>query len=207
MDNYLYKFGKQQHIEEMLKFGRMRIAAASSFDDPSLNLAVRDKELEVSFIDSSENILIQVVDEQTLEVKRDIAPIGDIQLTLESPSDYYVMCFASIFESRLFDEFGADACLIIRDPLRFVTRIFKEIQAREPKWTGRATFVTYYNPQSPEVLPKSVFFYKDNSYKYQQEYRIVFRPSMSVRTLEPIFIEMGNLEDYCELVNLESVRY
>lgn len=44
--DYLFKFGKECHLRPMLKKGKIRIAPASSYDDPSLNKAVQDKELE-----------------------------------------------------------------------------------------------------------------------------------------------------------------
>ena len=44
--SYLLKFGHKQHITDMIEKGVLRISPAESYDDPSLNPAIADREYE-----------------------------------------------------------------------------------------------------------------------------------------------------------------
>ncbi len=46
--DYLFKYGKSKYLKQALIEKKIRISPASSYDDPSLNPAIRDKELELS---------------------------------------------------------------------------------------------------------------------------------------------------------------
>ena len=198
--DYLFKFGKECHLRPMLEKGKILIKPASSYDDPSLNKAVQDKELEVSIFAKPSETKIHRVNQETLETESIIEPIGNITFTLECPSDYYVFCLASVYDLRLFDDFPSDSCLVIRDPKRFVERVFDEFKELTANWSGCATFVTYYDPLRIAQMPSSVFFHKHFRYAYQKEYRVVLRPREPIEKLEQFFIEIGSLEEYCDLV-------
>ena len=92
--DYLVKYGELRHLRPMFEKGILRIAPASSYNDPSLNQARKDSELEVSvFLDPSET-KIELVDEHTLEPQRIIETLGSITFTMDFPSDYYVSCLS-----------------------------------------------------------------------------------------------------------------
>lgn len=195
----ILKFGKLCHLEEMLNRGRIRFAGARSYGEITLTVAQQDNELEVEVFDDAANVRVHTVNQQTLEPIREIKPIGQVSFTLESPSDYYISCFTSTFDPRFFHDFNADAFLVINDPHRFVTSAFNAFEPVAPGWTGRATFVNYYDPQK-SVVPKTVYFEKNLRYEYQNEYRIVFRPPTIMPVLKPFFLHIGNLSDYCEII-------
>ncbi len=46
---FILKYGKYQYLQSCLEEGKIRIMPASSYDDPSLNPAIRDAELEIKF--------------------------------------------------------------------------------------------------------------------------------------------------------------
>src|SRR2546429_6586747 len=48
--DYLVKYGEQPYLRPMFERGRLRIAPAASYNDPSLNQARRDSELEASIL-------------------------------------------------------------------------------------------------------------------------------------------------------------
>jgi len=201
----LLKFGKLRHLEEMLERGRIRFAGAKSYGEAILTLAQQDNELEVEVFADAAEIRVQKVNERTLEPTSDINPIGQVSFALESLSDYYISCMTSAFDPRFFNDFGADAFLLITDPHRFVERIFSAFGPIARGWTGKATFVNYYDPQTAKV-PKNVFFEKNIRYEYQKEYRIAFRPPQITPLLESFFLDIGSLADYCEIIVSEALN-
>lgn len=201
--DYLFKYGEERYLRPILEKGLIRLAPASFYSDPSLNLAQKDDELEVSILANPIRVKVQRVDQQTLEDEGEpIHPIGNVNFTLQYPSDYYVFCLASSYDLRLYDDFPSDSCLVIRDPKRFVEKIFAAFEEKVPKWSGCATFVSYYDPLRLEKMPSRVFFHKHFRYSYQKEYRIVLRPPEPVGNLSPLFIEIGSLEEYCDLIKV-----
>lgn len=195
----ILKFGKLHHLEEMLSRGRVRFAGAKSYGEATLTVAQQDNELEVEVFADSADVRVYKVDQQTLEPTGEIKPIGQVSFLLESPSDYYISCFTSTFDPRFFNDFNADAFLLINDPHRFVTTISSAFEPIAPGWTGKATFVNYYDPLNAKV-PKDVFFEKSTQYEYQKEYRIALRPPQVVPILEPFFLDIGSLAAYCEII-------
>jgi hypothetical protein len=200
--DYLVKYGEQRYLRPMFEKGSLRIAPASSYNDPSLNQARKDSELKVSILVDPSAAKIELVDENTLKPDYTIDAIGNLTATLDCTSDYYVYCLSMEYNARLFDDFEADCCLIIHQPIKFVESLYKDFSQRFPSWRGRATGVSYYDPLMIERMPSSVFFHKHFRYAYQREYRIVLLPPQSIKQLEPFFIELGSLEEYCELICL-----
>jgi len=198
-DDAILKFGKLQHLEDMLTRGRVRFAGAKSYGEATLTLAQRDNELEVEVFADSTDVRVHKVDQRTLEPTGEIKAIGPVSFVLESRTDYYISCMTSIFDSRFFSDFPSNAFLLINDPHRFVTTIFSAFESIAPGWTGKATFVNYYDPLTAKV-PKNVFFEKSIQYEYQKEYRIAFRPPTIIPSLKPFFLDIGNLTDYCEII-------
>jgi hypothetical protein len=200
--DYLVKYGEQRYLRPMLEKGILRIAPASSYDDPSLNQARKDTELEASILLEPSETKVELVNEQTLESERPIEVIGNLTATMNCNSDYYVFCLSMEYNARFFDDFEADSCLIIRQPIKFVEKLYRDFSQRFPGWRGRATGVTYYDPLLIAQMPESVFFHKHCRYAYQKEYRIVLLPPKPIKKLEPFFLELGNLEEFCDLVCL-----
>lgn len=200
--DYLVKYGEQRYLQPMLEKGILRIAPASSYSDPSLNLARKDTELEVSILLDPAETTVELINEETLESERPIEVIGNLTASMNYTSDYYVYCLAMKYNARLFDDFEANSCLIIHQPIKFVERLYKEVSNKLPGWTGRATGVTYYDPLRIDRMPSSVFFQKHFRYAYQREYRIVLLPPKPIKQSEPFFLELGSFEEFCDLVCL-----
>lgn len=61
--------------------------------------------------------------------------------------------------------------------------------------------MTYYDPYLDYTRFKVPEMAKHFGYAYQREVRIAFRSKRrTVRPLEPVFLEIGSMEDYADLV-------
>jgi hypothetical protein len=143
---YLVKLGKREHMLDFYKRGRLRIAPASSYADPSLNCAVRDDELSLSAYGLQSEVLIEVFDQKTGKLKAATNPIGNLTYTSRSHTDYYVYCMGVSLDHRLFGDFGYNACVIVRDRGTFMDRLSKAVEKRLPGWIGAASAVQYIDP-------------------------------------------------------------
>jgi len=212
-DRALFKFGKATHLRPMLECGRLLISPASSYKDPSLNIAQRDAdELRIVLRPSTTGKPIVIKDQEGNTVFDTSAP-RHFQIAFEIGGDqnYYVWCCSTTYEPRLFVDFKADACLIIHDHNEFARRLNTALYANSPTLPGmRGNDVRYYDPLSPgEALenmckePLPIMFFKDFRYTYQAEYRFVW-PVKDVTELAPVNIEVGPLHDICDLVELND---
>jgi hypothetical protein len=205
----LVKYGDAKYLRASLKEGIFRISPASSYDDPSLNYARRDAELERHLVDDA------------FETTATLGPLGDrwseeerslYTTSVRSAVDYYIFCVAGGYQLRLFDDFDANACLVIPDSIRFLSRL-KEVAGKHlPDWHYGNALVRYIDPVQPLSGPNAIdrqefapFFCKNFRYHYQNEIRIAWlppSPEPQERPLEHVFVTLGNLEDYCELIEL-----
>jgi hypothetical protein len=202
-DTYWVKYGKHKFLRDTLEKGILRIAPASSYTDPSLNLAQQDDELTISIFSLHSEIMLEVTDGKTGRPKGRITPKGNVKHTVSAHSNYYVCCLALSFDHRLFGDFEADCALIIKEPREFMNRLVPAFKKKLSGYDGRSQPVVYYDPLNsppPEKLP--VYFSKHFRFWYQQEYRFIWIPPSSYKAYDPIFVEMGSLEDICEIICL-----
>jgi hypothetical protein len=208
---YLVKYGKHQYLEPMLKKGSIRIMPASSYSDSSLNSAIRDNELETSLLtlpneikyeEFYKNIEVSVGDKKgKLEDFFEIE--GNWTYTRVSHTDFYVYCLAYEHSYRMFGDFDADCCLVITNPTEFLRRVLEKFNEAIPNCSSYNQQVKYYDPLNVEKTNLPFYFSKHFGYAYQKEYRIIWIPPEKTNELKPIFLELGNLEDCCELITLK----
>ena len=177
---YLFKFSKFKWLEEVHEKGIIRISPAASYNDPSLNSAIQDDELK--FAIQSNSLGVNVIH--------------------ESLSNYYVYCMSSSFIPRLFLDFDADACLIIRKPQEFISKLLSAFKKYKPDWKGVHKNVKYLDPLNSTSNQVDVFSSKHFRYSYQKENRLIWLPPTVEKELGFQFIELGSLEDCSELVNI-----
>ena len=199
--NYLVKYGYSRHIRTALERGAIRISPASHYDDPSLNPAVRDHELKRSIQAHPSDITIRVLDRRTMQPK-EVKPIGNVTITQDSRTDYYVYCLSRCFAPRLFLDFEYDACLIINQPPRFLSRLLNQFAQVKPNWGGTSLPVTYVDPLNTKERDLNVFCCKHFCHAYQKEFRVIWLPPSPVGRLEHVDIQLGSLEDYCEIISI-----
>jgi len=198
MGEYLVKFGKRKHLSQMMAAGKIRVNPASFYDDPSLNLAIRDKELEQLTYFPKGTKLKRQMDSGNYE---EIKGILNISYTVKAPTDFYVYCLTKSYQHRLFDDFKADACLLIYDVGKFFRRFLDHLKKVYSDWLLASGEVRYYDPLFP-TSPPNIPFNKHYRFGYQSEFRIVFKPKNPVEKLEPIYPDISRLDDCCELILL-----
>ncbi|WP_459991228.1 hypothetical protein [Methylosoma difficile] len=200
--SFLVKFGKYEYLRPTLDTGLVRIMPASYYDDPSLNSAIRDSELEVSIFGLPSETKIEAICGKTGESKVLIEPIGNIKYTRQSSTNYYAYCLASAYSPRLFGDFEADCCLIIKNPCQFVELLMLEFYKKYPDFSASSESVHYFDPLNAKSANLDVFFSKHFRYSYQKEYRIIWLPPKAIMALEPVFLELGSLSSFCEIISL-----
>ena len=197
----LVKYGKKKYLREAYERGRIRINPASVYDDPSLNPATRDKEMVVSIQPPPNRLRIEVLNPETLQPIRKVEPIGGL-IRAESPTDFYVHCLSWIMTPRLFLDFEADACLLIREPNTYLRRMFTAVKKTRKDLGGVGKPVHYFDPVYGRIQDLEPFFSKHFRYAYQREYRIVWFPPDLCHPLEALMLELGSMKDACELILL-----
>lgn len=205
---FLFKFGKRHYLEETLRTGALRLAPASSYSDPSLNYAMKDDELKFTSTLCVRDAFIQKIDERTGQrIGERIAMLPcNISLTSTLCTDYYPCCLAALFDFRAFDDFEADACLVIKELRPFVDRLLHAGFDKLPDWYARVDCVEYVDPFRKKPRDLRPFFTKHFRYTYQNEFRVVWVPPTPRHDLEPVFIEMGPLLDLAELIEVPPVE-
>lgn len=194
----LVKFGKKEHLFQMRESGKIRINPASFYNDSSLNMAVQDDELsQTTMLPKGTIIKRQNNDGKYEEIKG----VKNFSLTNKYETDFYVYCMGTTYQHRLFDDFNANACLLIYDVQIFLDKFLRPIKKDYSNWQLKSGNIRYYDPYFPKP-PLDIPFNKHFKYWYQSEYRIAYKPKNPVDYLEYIDIEIGSLCDCSELIFL-----
>jgi hypothetical protein len=203
----LFKFGKAKYLHETLASGRLRVASASSYSDPSLNYAIKDDELSFTIQVPGDGVFIQKVDESTLKpVGEKIPVMGNITQTHRTPTDYLVFCMSASYELRAIDDFEGDCCLVIKDVKAFLDRLLKGVLVHVPYWAARVGPVVYLDPLNTKPQEVRPYFGKYFRYAYQNEVRVVWVPPEPTAKVEPVFTSLGSLQDIAELLVVRDAR-
>lgn len=199
--SYLTKYGEYQFLYPALKNGAIRISPATSYDDSSLNHAIRDKELELYIQPHPKEVKLQVFDSKTNLPKGELKPLNNI-ITTKSQTNYYVYCLSSMFTPRLFLDFEADACLIILKPEEFIERSLVAFNKQFADWAGISKKVFYIDPLNVTLNDIDIFTCKHFRFAYQKEYRLIWLPPKPLMNLGFVDIGIGNLEESCFLISI-----
>lgn len=191
------KYGKPEHMSSLLQHGAMRVQCAS-YDH---NGAVRDDELSLALSLSltREDILKVVVNPQDVPD----APINQrMDLSYRSDRDYWLFCVTRSVEPRLFIDFEATACVVVKDVAAFRARLRAKSDMYFPNAVYREGPAVYIDPLLPISARIDIPFSKHFRYDYQDEFRFVWRPTERVQKLQHVDVSIGPLEDIAELVVL-----
>ncbi len=124
------------------------------------------------------------------------ANLGPADLLRPNPANNYLtLSLTQSWNESLFDAFlGADSCLIIHDTEEFGERIHRAAQKALPSWAGIDAAVSYGAPS-----PLGALFSKARGEAHQKEWMFAWRPTQSTLSLNPVFIQIGNIEGIAEL--------
>jgi hypothetical protein len=195
------KFGQRAYMEALHERGALRIQPAHFFSDKDHTGAIRDDELTlpISIALSRDDVVKLVRNPQ------DVPPNASeqrVDIRITRATDYWLYCVTSSIEPRLFVDFNADACLIIRDRATF-TRMLRQASALHlTNATMNEGPVQYIDPLFPKSTRVFVPLAKHFAHSYQEEYRFCWRPPVPIKKLSSRDIEIGSLRDVTELVVL-----
>jgi hypothetical protein len=191
------KYGKRDHMRASFERGIFRIAPAGSYDDPSLNGAQADKELEHFTVTPNEYVLFKLhgVDASGNEVEVDPKPI-ELFRYMNAP-EFYVWCCGYSCDLRMLHDFQADALLLVKDIDTFTKRMLEAVENAQPGSIPVHGPVNYYDPYTIQRNQLRPIFSKNLKYLYQNEYRFAWNISPR-KTLAPFFVELGPLNDIAQ---------
>jgi hypothetical protein len=112
-----------------------------------------------------------------------------------TPASFLTLSLAKTWDAVLFDEFvGADSCLVIHDAEEFGERIHRAAERALPNWAGIDAAISYGVPS-----PLGEAFSKNKQFAKQKEWLFAWRPVQPTMSLNPIVIQIGNIEHIAEL--------
>lgn len=194
--NRLYKFGKNKWLKDAFRYGKIRIAPASIYNDSSLNKAIQDDELSFNIQLRNSNFVVRN------EQGNEIPTFGKVVYQLQSKTNYFVHCFAANYTFREFDDFEGDVCIVIRDHRPLIQKMMAAVRKIKPELNGFASGVRYIDPLNCSPKEVDIFFAKHFKYSYQNEYRTVWLPPKPIMDLEEFYIEIGSIEDYADYIRI-----
>lgn len=200
-DEVFIKFGKVGHMRSLFEKGALRVQPATYYAISDHNGAIRDDELSLpfSFAISREDIIKTVLNPQDV-------PDGPLErrvnITYRAGTNYWLYCVTSAVEARLFVDFQADSCVIVKNKEQFQRLIELQSAVRFPNADHRREKVIYVDPLLPSTAVIDVPMSKHFRYEYQREYRFLWTPPTPMANLPYVDLELGSLEDIAELVVL-----
>lgn len=177
----IFRFSAKKYNESLLHKGQLRFAPSLAYKDGALLPAQFDNENQVH-----------------------VSNGGYYELDAE----FWVCSLSCIYELRMYAEFEADSCIVIRDVSEFEKRVVKSVydyNAESPDDViAQANFspVVYYDPCKliDVETPNEIHFLKHFRYAYQREFRAILAPKKN-RPSTPVFLNLGPLTDIAELVS------
>jgi hypothetical protein len=179
----------------------MRIQPASYFARTDLNGAVRDDErrLPLSFALSTAEIRKLVLNPQDVP---DVTPDQRVDVSFQSPADYWIYCVTESIDPRLFVDFEADACVVIRDRKAFAERLQLGAGRALGRVRSQAQLIEYIDPLLPKTAKMFLPLSKHFGYSYQSEFRFCWFPVEPLSELPSMDISIGSIEDIADLIVL-----
>lgn len=201
--NTLVKFGKKEHVSEMLSHGRFRISPASYYAQGNLLTSQQDFEVVRNFTFPS--YVYRSMGKTSMRVRDGLidlsGPDVDYHIMMD---DYFLFSTCREIDRRMPSDFQSDSALIIKDAAQFTNLFANALSDSKSNFEVDHGFVNYFDPYRPMPQIKKHEFLKHFKYFYQNEHRIVAIPKKKVglNCLEPFFIEIGNLENLAYMVSL-----
>jgi hypothetical protein len=177
----------------MLHEGKIRIAPASTFARLDGDGARQDEECSKAAVMPGSHTRVTTMD------GREIPLIGDVRRST-SWDDYYVLCMACDWHPQLFADFGADACVVVKNCDEFASRMESAFALSMPNWPFHHFPVHYFDPyERLRNEPFDAISCKDFRFAYQREYRFFWLSNSAGDSLKYRTIEIGSIEDIADL--------
>jgi len=195
------KFGKRAHMEALHEVGAPRIQPATFFAKADHNGAVRDDELRfrLSIVLSRDQMVKLVTNPQ--DVPTD-APEQRVDVGIQLPTDYWLYCVTNSVEPRLFVDFEADSCVIIRERTKFSSMLAKASRHQLSGIVMRQGPAMYVDPLRPTTANLFVPLIKHFGHTYQDEHRFFRLPAAPAPKLSHVDVQIGSLKEFSDFVVL-----
>jgi hypothetical protein len=194
------KLGRKDHMEQLLLEGGLRLQPATFYSRPGLNQAVRDDEMTIplSFVLTREQVKNLVLNPEDVP---DDGRQQRFEVEFRSTADFWLYCVSRSIEPRLFVDFNAEACVVIKNPGEFARRLREQALTATgtPMTEAKAVYVDPLLPTTPKIY---VPFSKPFGYTYQDEYRFCWVPNPPTAKLDHKDIKIGSLADIAEVIVL-----
>lgn len=207
---FLLKFGKFQHLKQLLSFGQIYIKQAEFFkqDIPHDRFDRTEGKLSIEHVADT---FIEVRPSGTTDWKKLNVKTGVFEQSLKLDHRYIYSLFSILeIETRQneFFEFSddikkmGDSYLLINNPREFMNRLLTTLD--QGGYCYSHGIIEYYVPSGNHK--KLGLFHKQSNYQYQKEYRIVIElnPDNNIQPPEHIKFEIGNLEDIAEICSIDQ---
>jgi hypothetical protein len=216
----LYKYLPARFARSFVERGEVLFRSLSYFR--KVEHAARGDEIEGIQLDAPDN------DVTLQNLTRGFSVKGRFRMLSELDQERVMaFCCSQELSAELFDAFGCDSCVVIRDPEAFFLRCAgaarRPLKIESPGLLHRA--VAYYAPnkESPQPVrdPHSIPFMKVEGFAHQKEYRAVYaKPggfAVRSRIVQPQFtfaeeieragtyerlLRLGSQKDIAEIVSL-----
>ena len=223
-DDVLVKYGKREHMEALFQDGEVYLNTATNYNESVHKQAVRDDELAIAFKGGyvratgpmqfhdrhnppSEHIADRGTGFRSIHLLPELSRDQYATMAIRMATDYWMFCTADVLDQRLFADFEADSCVIIRRK-PFVERVLQMARLQLPnveRYFGRVQYVDPLGTLStgtPAAHSIPIHMTKVFRYAYQREVRFAFPPNRFQDRLEPRFLRIGSISDIAEFVPL-----
>lgn len=197
----LLRHGSPQFMTALHERGQIRVRNASYYKTPDHNGAVRDDELRL-------HVSLAVDRESMFKVVKNPEDMpADYQgqrldFRFDHRRDFWVYCLTSSLEPRLFVDFDATACVVIKDPPEFTRRLRAAGATYFPGSDGKDGPVNYVDPLLPKTARLFVPMSKHFRYEYQREHRFIWSPPPTATSIGFVDVTLGPLTDIADLIVL-----
>lgn len=190
----IFRYGHLKYMKQFIEEGKIRISPASKYKDGNELDPRTDDELNKHLWELGDHIRITTQDGKVIPI------IGDLQRSASTANNYYTLCLSCDFEPIIFEEFGYDACVVIKNTDEFASRLEEGTKKQLPGWYFHHNPTEYFDPHAPiQNQHFGATMSKDFSYAYQMEYRFLWDHFNKGNAKEHIEVNLGPLYDICEL--------
>ena len=192
----IFRYTNREYAEKMLEQGEIRIGAASEVEKRASDKARYDKELSKDSFTPGEHVRIVTPDGKKAPI------IGDLCTTTSMP-DYYFFCMSCDWDADLFQDFGVDSCVVIKDRKEFSVRVEQATQKELPGFEFFDLPVEYYDPYERIKNQKiDAGLSKSFDFAYQREFRLLWHSPHAAASGYK-FLHLGSLADIAEIHSIE----
>lgn len=191
----LFRYAQKAHAEAARDQGIFRIAPAASYKSIEGDAARMDEEMIKSVLLPGGHTTVKDMAGNVIKV------IGDVRIDHSGP-EYFVSCFSSIWDVRLFNDFpGTTHCIVVRDVDAFASRLEAAGRRHFKSWYFHHNPAWYFDPHESSLNSHvSHATHKDFKFAYQAEYRFLWANHGGEPVQEPQFLELGPLADIIDVV-------